>query len=102
MCGGILMGMKQDFTLVPAHAHLNLIGWVTLALMGLYYNAIRSRRPEAWPRAQFWVSTVGIWVMIPGLALTLLQMHPAKPLVILGSLITLAGIILFAVNVFRD
>lgn len=35
MCGGIFMAATQDFTLAPAHAHLNLLGWVTLALYGL-------------------------------------------------------------------
>lgn len=99
---GIGMGMKQDFTLAPAHAHLNLVGWVTLALMGLYYNAVPYKAEWRAARVQFWVSTVGVWVMIPGLALTLLQISPGELLVILGSLITLIGMILFAINVYRD
>lgn len=102
MCGGILMGMKQDFTLAPAHAHLNLIGWVTLALMGLYYNVHPIKAAGSLARIQFWVSTVGVWIMIPGLALTLMQMAPGELLVILGSIVTLAGVIMFAINVFRD
>lgn len=99
---GIAMGMKQDFTLAPAHAHLNLIGWVSLALMGLYYNAVPAK--AAWRAAfvQFWISTVGVWVMIPGLILTLLQVPVGEPLVILGSLVTLIGMILFAINVYRS
>jgi hypothetical protein len=35
---GALMGIKDDYTLLAAHAHLNLLGWVTLALMGGYYR----------------------------------------------------------------
>ena len=35
MALGISMGITQDFTLSPAHAHLNLLGWVTMALYGL-------------------------------------------------------------------
>ena len=34
LCGmslGIFMATHQDFTLAPAHAHLNLLGWVTPA-----------------------------------------------------------------------
>ena len=31
---GIWMGMHEDFTLAPVHAHINLLGWVTLALYG--------------------------------------------------------------------
>ena len=99
---GIAMGMKQDFTLAPAHAHLNLIGWVSLALMGLYYNAVPAKAQWRSAHVQFWLSTLGVWVMIPGLVLTLLQVPPGEVLVILGSLITLAGMILFAVNVYRS
>lgn len=36
---GIYMGMAQNFTLSPAHAHLNLLGWVTLAAFGLMHRA---------------------------------------------------------------
>ena len=39
---GIVMGIKQDFTLMPAHAHLNLLGFVTMFLSALYYRS-RSR-----------------------------------------------------------
>ena len=38
LCGmglGIFMAVSQDFTLMPAHAHLNLLGWVSMALYGL-------------------------------------------------------------------
>src|SRR5437588_12990110 len=28
---GIYMGASEDHSLYPAHAHLNLIGWVTMA-----------------------------------------------------------------------
>ena len=43
MAMGIVMGIKQDFLLVPAHTHLNLLGFVTLFLSGLYYRVV----PEA-------------------------------------------------------
>ncbi|MGD9979955.1 MAG: hypothetical protein AB7H66_15760 [Hyphomonadaceae bacterium] len=36
---GIYMGIAQDFLLSPAHAHLNLLGWVTLAAFGLMHRA---------------------------------------------------------------
>ncbi|GHH10899.1 hypothetical protein GCM10008023_09280 [Sphingomonas glacialis] len=45
---GALMGLRDDYTLIAAHAHLNLLGWVTLALMGGYY-----RHSPARPRWSF-------------------------------------------------
>jgi hypothetical protein len=35
---GITMGIRQDFSLVPVHAHILLLGWATLALAGLIYH----------------------------------------------------------------
>jgi hypothetical protein len=35
---GIHMGLTQDFTLAPAHAHNNRLGWVGVSLCGLYYR----------------------------------------------------------------
>jgi hypothetical protein len=36
---GMWMGINKDFTLAPVHAHLNLLGWASLALFGLTYSA---------------------------------------------------------------
>ena len=33
---GMFMGATEDFTLAPVHAHINLLGWATLALMGTF------------------------------------------------------------------
>lgn len=37
MAWGTHMGMSGDHSLSPAHAHLNLLGWVTLSIMGGFY-----------------------------------------------------------------
>jgi drug/metabolite transporter (DMT)-like permease len=101
MIGGIIMGAQQDFTLAPAHAHLNLIGWVSLALMGFYYNANREKAESRLATVQFWTSTLGLWIMIPGLVMTLRMVPAGEPIVIAGSIITLIGMVLFAVAIFR-
>lgn len=35
---GLHMGMSQDFTLHPLHAHLNLLGFVLMCLFGVCYH----------------------------------------------------------------
>lgn len=37
MAWGMQMGKSGDHTLHAAHAHLNLLGWVTLSIMGGFY-----------------------------------------------------------------
>jgi len=38
MVWGIVMAISQDHAAMPAHAHLNLLGWVSLFLFGIYYH----------------------------------------------------------------
>jgi cbb3-type cytochrome oxidase subunit 1 len=54
--------------IVGAHAHINLLGWVSLALAGLVYYVlpILTGRPIAAPRLTswiFWVWTIGAGLM---------------------------------------
>ncbi len=48
MLAGIVMGIKQDFALEAAHAHLNLVGGVLLFLFGLYYRLFRPPGRARW------------------------------------------------------
>ena len=41
MIVGVYMAASQNHALGQAHAHINLIGWVSLFLIGLFYE----RRP---------------------------------------------------------
>jgi cbb3-type cytochrome oxidase subunit 1 len=45
---GIYMGIVHDFSLAPVHAHMNLVGWVSLALFGVTYK-LYPELQERWP-----------------------------------------------------
>lgn len=36
---GVWMGANQDFVLRPVHAHINLLGFASMMLFGLFYRA---------------------------------------------------------------
>jgi hypothetical protein len=36
---GLYMALARDHQLMPVHAHLNVIGWLSLFMLGLYYRA---------------------------------------------------------------
>ncbi len=40
---GLYMGITATFTQAPVHAHLNLLGWVSLAVIGLIYHVSACR-----------------------------------------------------------
>jgi hypothetical protein len=99
---GLFMGIAQDFTLTPVHAHTNLLGFVTLMLYGLYYRGAPSIGLLAW--AQVTMAIAGIPLMAIGLALELTRpdMPGAFIAVIAGSLFTMASLGLFLVNLVRN
>jgi cbb3-type cytochrome oxidase subunit 1 len=95
---GLHMAGSEDFTLSPVHAHVNLVGWVSMALFGLAYRAGIARN-DRWARVHFWVAAAGTVVMPIGIAVFLLGGAHAGALI--GSLLTLASMLLFGVNVVR-
>lgn len=68
---GIYMGINQDFLLVPAHVHLNLLGWVTLAAFGLMHRAYPGLAQSRFAAAQCFGAIAFNLAMPAGLAVML-------------------------------
>lgn len=101
MAMGIGMAASQDHSIMPAHAHLNLLGWVSLFLFGIYYE----RRP-ALDSSRLALIQVGLWsVGTVILTMEVVAIHlgytSADPIAAIASLIVLAAMLLFAYFVFR-
>ncbi|WJR75118.1 hypothetical protein [Bradyrhizobium sp. NP1] len=101
MLGGIAMGIRQDFVLGPAHAHLNLIGGVLLFVFGLYYRLVPDAGKGTLAKVQGWLHIIGSIVFPAGVALVILKGEALVAIPILGSLIVLLAMALFAAIVFR-
>jgi hypothetical protein len=101
MLAGIVMGIQQDFTLAPAHAHLNLVGGVLLFLFGLYYNMVPAAGTTALAKLQGWLHIVGSIVFPAGIAIVVLKGTSFIAAPIVGSLIVVVAMALFAVIVLR-
>ena len=97
MVWGIIMAATNDHTMMPAHAHLNLLGWATLALMGTFYALTGKGGRIGW--INFWISFGAVVLTIPALALLLAGNVAATPVTILGSLLALIGLLVFLINV---
>ena len=98
---GIIMAASHDHSVMPAHAHLNLLGWVSLFLMGFYYRLHPALDASRVAAAQVCLWVVATIVMTGGIAAIYLG-HPfGEPIAIVGSLLILADMLLFAILVFR-
>ena len=98
---GIFMGATQNFTLAPAHAHLNLIGWVTMALYGTFYALAREASTKlAW--TVFWLNNAAASIMFPSLALVLTQGESSPFLLplIISEFLALGGMLCFVYSVW--
>src|SRR6202165_5379638 len=73
MLAGIVMGIEQNFTLAPAHAHLNLVGGVLLFLFGLYYRMVPAAGTTTLAKVQGWLHMIGAILCPTGVAVVLLN-----------------------------
>jgi cbb3-type cytochrome oxidase subunit 1 len=92
---GLIMGMTQDHSQMPTHAHLLLIGWATFALFGLFYHAFPSAAANALARVHFWLAEVSLVVLVIGLYLIFSGNPGADPVAAVASIGLLASMILF-------
>jgi hypothetical protein len=95
------MGIRQDFLLSPAHAHLNLVGGVLLFLFGLYYRTVPAVGRSLLARIQGVMHIIGGITFPVGIAITLLANHAYLAIPIVGSLIVVTAMALFVVIVLR-
>jgi hypothetical protein len=95
----VLMGAQQDFSLAPVHGHLNLMGWVSLALYALSWRAWPDLGPRWSARLHLALAGGGALLFPFGLAAELSGRGAA--LLIPASLAWFAGAVLFLVLVIR-
>ena len=99
MAWGIQMAISQDHMLSGAHAHLNLVGWTTMALFGLYYRLTPHAAATWLARLHAGIAILGVLVMVPGIALAITTGQPT--LAAVGALLTALSMAIFLVTVLR-
>ena len=98
MLFGMYMAGSDDHILAPAHAHNNLLGWVTMAIYGLYYRAV----PLAITRlatVHFSVAVVANLIFPFGIGMAILGISPI--LAATGGALEIIAMLIFAFTVFR-
>lgn len=97
---GVIMGASGDHTLSPVHAHINLLGWATLALMGAFYGLAGERTPARIAWTNFLVSNLGNIITLPLLAMLILGDQSVVPMMAVGEVLLVLGMVIFAYAVF--
>jgi hypothetical protein len=101
MIWGIIMAVSHDHSAMPAHAHLNLLGWVSLFLFGLFYHLHPAidRSRAALVQVAVWI--VGTVILTFGVGLLHTGHDIGQPFAAGGSFIVLASMLQFGWLVVR-
>ncbi|HMO08778.1 MAG TPA: hypothetical protein PKD10_14190 [Paracoccaceae bacterium] len=99
MVWGIQMAMSGDHLLAPAHAHLALVGWVTLSLFAIYYRLTPAANAAILARVHAAIALAGLASMAPGIAIAVQGGTPV--FASLGAILTLTSMAIFFVTILR-
>jgi hypothetical protein len=104
MLYGMHMAQSNDFTLAPAHAHLNLLGGVLMAIFGAFYALTGATYSPRLAWINFLVSAAAVLITIPALAMLLATNDDAKygPITGAGSGLAVIGLLIFGISVMRE
>ena len=98
---GVWMGANQDFVLRPVHAHINLLGFASMMLFGLFYRAFPAAGRGWMPMAHFVLSVIGFLILMPSLTLMMLGKPLFMPGMIASEIMLVTSMALFVVIVFK-
>ncbi len=99
MFWGLQMGASGDHTMAGAHVHLNLVGWATLALFGVYYRLTPQAARHWLAKVHSVVAILGVAVMVWGLTVVLTGGSPVPAIV--GGVLSFASMLVFLFTVIR-
>jgi hypothetical protein len=104
---GALMGSdiagREDYTMVPAHAHILVVGWLTLFAYGIFYYVFKELSMKRTAKLHAWTSLIGGGLMPLGMLLYNKMESTATLLAfIIPAVILLVAIVLFILILFFD
>lgn len=96
---GVFMAASHDFRLRGVHVHLNLLGWVSMAVSAWVYHVFPAAAQTRVAKVHFWLYQGALPPMMVALAGLLLGHAQFEPLVAASSLAVWAAVAMFVVNV---
>lgn len=98
---GIVMAASHDFTFRPVHVHINLLGWVSMALFGLWYRSAPASGETQLANVHFWLHNIGLPIQMITLAMYYGGNTSVEPVLALASVVIGIGVACFAVNLWK-
>ena len=97
---GVAMSAAHDYTLKGVHVHLNLLGWVSMALTGLNFKQFTHPAQSRWAVWHFWSYQLALPVMMGSLTAIFLGVTGLDVVIALSSTVVMVSVALFVFNLF--
>lgn len=98
---GVVMSANSDFTLKPVHVHVNLLGWVSMFLFGLWYRMVPAASETRLAKAHFWIYNIAFPIQMATLTMFVFEHKAVEPVLALASVAILVAFLCFAVNLWK-
>jgi len=100
---GADMAGREDYAMIPVHAHILVVGWLTLFAYGIFYSVFKNVRMVRTAKLQAWTALLGGGLMPLGMLAYYKAENTATLLAfIVPASVLLVGIALFVVILFFD
>ena len=96
---GIQMSANHDHTLSPAHGHLNLLGFVAMAVYGAYYAVSPEAGQSRLARFHYALAVLSVLVLVPGIVSAITG--SGETLAKVGSVLSVLSMVLFGLVVLK-
>jgi hypothetical protein len=98
---GLFMAASHDHSAFPAHAHMNLLGWVSMSIFGVFYRLFPAAAASKLAKVHFWVYVPAHFVQMVTLFMLVRGNAAIEPVLAVASFAVAAAVIVFAVNLWK-
>ena len=101
MVWGLAMAISGNHATHPGHAHLNLLGWVSLFLFGIFYHLHPAIDRNRAALVQVWIWMIGVVIQAYGVGRVFTGHPEGEAFAAIGSFIVLGAMLIFGWLVYR-
>src|SRR5690625_4860920 len=99
----MVMGMAGLFQFTSTHEHVNLLGWVSMTIYGLFYHYFRRFIQNILAKVHCWLHNIGLPIMLLGLVAFGLRYNALGiPLMSVGGVLIFIATVIFSINLWKN
>ncbi|HEY8048662.1 MAG TPA: hypothetical protein VIE63_05765 [Ramlibacter sp.] len=98
---GNIMGASGDHSMFPLHAHINLLGWVTMSIFAFFYRLYPAAAATTLAKVQFWIFVPVHFVQMLLLYIVLRGNAGVEPALGAASVVVGIAFLLFVINAWK-